>query len=518
MHTLSFALSTLLVGGASAQLLGGMAPAGSELPLSRTAIVGDAVMSCTYMELGDDMVVNASLTCGGGGFFLVFGQLGWGDFAPGSATYLATGVLDREGEGSARALLPGHEQFPRNYGVAFYALYPSKEGWCVTPPSLSVMNPWPVEVLDFDYAAGGERLQGGEPIRGQWADAGIHIWAENAHPDHPDLAVLFDSDHPTGDDFDLSTPGYGWQNRTPAGKLLIIAENDGGLERTGYVAEPDDEAMGGTIFFRFESPVRLSELTLIDVDASETVEVRSFGARERVDWAVMPGAGDNARQALGFGADEVRELQVEFSGSGAIAELVLMPCPVRVGFDTTTTGAPAGLTAGEPFADQLGQSLGFRLTAQGRRGYPDVAVVFDTGAPTGRELDLATPGYHRTNFLPLGRALVLADNAADRDQDGLIDDPGASDLGGSMTIDFAYDVIFSSATVIDVDAGERSFLAFYDADGWFLGRVLLDDLGDNSVQTVTPGFGGVRRVVLDLGGSSALAGFEFCRDPSWRSL
>jgi hypothetical protein len=513
MRPLSYALLTLLAGGAAAQLPVIGQPTGPELPLSRNLLIGDARMSCTYMEMGGKLALSAGISGAEGDFFLVFAQDGWSGFVPSSSTYLATGTLDRTGWGSARAILPGYDQFPRNYELGFFALYFSHEGGMrVTPPAPMLINPWPLEVLDFDWSAGGERLHAGLPVRDEWTDLGIHIQADNADPAHPDLAILFDSAAPTGEDFDLSTPGYGWQNRTPEGKLLIIAEDDEGLDRFGFVTDPDDEARGGTIFFRFDQPVVLAELTLIDVDPSETAAMRCYGDREMLDWATVPGMGDNARQVIGFGAEPVTELQVDLRGSAGIASLSLMPCPVRVGYDTTTTGVPIGLQVGEVFTDQLAPSLGFSIAAQSRVGDVDRAVVFDTANPTGGDRDLMTPGYHRTNLVPLGRVLVLADSAIDRDHDGLIDDPGDDENGGWMTIDFKYDVVFQSATVIDVNRSQRSFFTLYDAAGRVVGHVPLIDLGDNAVLTVAPGVPGVRKVVLDLGGTGALAGFEFCRD------
>jgi hypothetical protein len=356
------------------------------------------------------------------------------------------------------------------------------------------------------------------PARALWSDIGIHVFADNAVMGHPDLAILFDSANPTGGDFDLVTPGYGWDNGTAEGKLLIIAENDVGLD-LGSVSDPDDEAAGGTFYFRFEQPVILTELTLIDVDASETAQMRSYGYggygnRGFVNWASFDGMGDNARQSFGFAAVPIRELEVELSGSGGIASLDFIPCPVLVGYDTSTTGVPIGLKVGEVFTDQMAPTLGFQLTAESRVGPIDKAVVFDTARPTGGDTDLMTPGYHPTNHVPLGQVAVLAENEVDLDHDGLIDDPDDDANGGWMTFDFQYDVVFQSATVIDIDVGEQSFFTLYDANGRTIGFVPLAELGDNSVQTVTPAIGGARKVVLELGGSGALAGFEFCHDLS----
>ena len=147
-------------------------------------------------------------------------------------------------------------------------------------------------------------------------------------------------------------------------------------------------------------------------------------------------------------------------------------------------------------------------------GHPSMAVVFDTGNPTGGDFDLATPGPGPGNDQPLGRALILAENDIDADGDGLVDSPDDELMGGVLVIDFMMDVQFRSADVIDVDFGEVSFLEAYDADGLLLATFPLEQLGDNSVQTVVSDlFADVRRLELHLGGSGALANLVFCPEP-----
>ena len=57
-----------------------------------------------------------------------------------------------------------------------------------------------------------------------------------------------------------------------------------------------------------------------------------------------------------------------------------------------------------------------------------------------------------------------------------------------------------------------TFFEVFDSQGTSIDTVPLPDLGDNSEQSVLPDVGGVRRVVLNLGGSGALAALEFCPD------
>jgi hypothetical protein len=81
-----------------------------------------------------------------------------------------------------------------------------------------------------------------------------------------------------------------------------------------------------------------------------------------------------------------------------------------------------------------------------------------------------------------------------------------------MAFDFEYDVVFDHATVLDVDAGEVSFVRVLDAGLAPLAEFPLADLGDNSVQTVGAPVFGVRRIEIHLGGSGALAEIVACPD------
>ena len=71
----------------------------------------------------------------------------------------------------------------------------------------------------------------------------------------------------------------------------------------------------------------------------------------------------------------------------------------------------------------------------------------------------------------------------------------------------------TAARVLDVDANEIDHFHFYDASDALISSILIPDQPDGSVQLVPANVSGVRRAVLDLGGSGAVTRILFCPDP-----
>jgi len=185
-------------------------------------------------------------------------------------------------------------------------------------------------VVNFDQNTFGVPMDftPGEVVTTQYAGVGLTIWADNARPGGPDKAIIFDSGNPTGGDFDLKTPGYGPDNNVFEGKILIIAENVVDLNQDGLVDDPDDEAQGGWIYFDFDMPVRVGELTVLDVDTYESSYVECRDENNlMVESAPLHNMGDNSRQVMHMQANTVRRLVVRFGGSGSVTNLRFCPTP-----------------------------------------------------------------------------------------------------------------------------------------------------------------------------------------------
>lgn len=121
-------------------------------------------------------------------------------------------------------------------------------------------------LLDFDD------LQTGEIVSLQYFENyGVRVSAENFGWG-PDLAIIFDSQNPTGDDYDLAGPNWKGGNLSldnmVLGKILIVAENDFDSNLDGLIDNPDDQGSrpAGSIFFDFESNICSLGFDLIDVE------------------------------------------------------------------------------------------------------------------------------------------------------------------------------------------------------------------------------------------------------------
>lgn len=208
--------------------------------------------------------------------------------------------------------------------------------------------------LNFDRLPDGSPLAAGTPIAQQWAALGFSISATNNTSGHPNQALIFGSDWPTGFDFDLGTPhddfggpgmgiggapGMPGQNDRARGNLLIIAEdlNDGNLD--GLVDDPSDELFGGSLTLSLNAPRYIESLTLVDID-SLPAEVRLTQANGNISTHSVPALGANSISTALLQVDSVVEIRITLPGEGALAEVLY--CPARGGAAFTDVSIPCG--------------------------------------------------------------------------------------------------------------------------------------------------------------------------------
>jgi hypothetical protein len=465
------------------------------------------------LTAGGESSLEAQLTGGSGDGFLLVGTIRFADaVAPSSVRYFGVG-LPVGGHEQARVPMPDPASLPAGVTLELTALWLDDGQISSSGSTEFTANPKFCEVLDFNWGPGGVPLQTGEWITSQYASVGLQISAVNNEPTHPDKAIIFDSSNPTGDDWDLQTPGYGLYNDFAFGNLLIIAENDYDGDGDLLVDDPDDEEKGGDLSFYFDAPVDVCEVTLIDHDGAELCDVECFD-EYGVSLGVIAIAAldDNSRQTVGLDLQQVTHFQLRLTGSAGVGRLKFVPCPTRTEFDTTLFGTPLELPAGTIMTNQLSPK-GVTISAINNNPLdPDAALMFDTGFITGGDTDLVTPGYGYGNDLPRGNVLIIAENLIDGDGDSLVDDPDDEWLGGTLTMCFADEVTFISGTVLDVDYGETAWFEAFDGGGFSLGTFFLNSLGDNSLETVMAGVSGVRAVNLNLSGSGAWVDIEYCPD------
>jgi len=188
------------------------------------------------------------------------------------------------------------------------------------------VSPCP-RMVNFDETTTGVPMvfRAGERMEEQYAVMGLHISARNNHGSHPDMAILFDSENPTGGDFDLLTPNpLVPGNDTPLGYVMIIAENDVDVAPfDGYVDDPDDEATGGVMTFRFDSDVLFLSAHVLDVDGKE-FDFWRFYDKDGFLLApdiVIPDLPDGNVQVIQPFLAGVRTAELHLGGSGAVTRL-----------------------------------------------------------------------------------------------------------------------------------------------------------------------------------------------------
>ena len=141
-------------------------------------------------------------------------------------------------------------------------------------------------------------------------------------------AMVFDSSHPSGGDFDLGTPhgtfggpGQGkqgkkgklFENRDPQGNVLIVSEDND-------ASDPDDNQWEAILAFTFAPPRYIESIGLLDNDqgTSFAIETSDGGASTILN----ANGGDNSFESVKIGKPQVTMLIVAFGGSGAVTDIV----------------------------------------------------------------------------------------------------------------------------------------------------------------------------------------------------
>lgn len=160
-------------------------------------------------------------------------------------------------------------------------------------------------------------------------------------------------------------------------------------------------------------------------------------------------------------------------------------------------------------------------------GNVNAAVVFDSANPTGGDQDLGTPhtdfggpgvgsggqqGSPNENNTALGKILIVDEHLV-TGQGGLVVDPDDASVAG-VTLEFDFSQVGTSTMYsveyMDVEDDQSAMLELFDASNNSLGVFPMPGLGNNGVGSVNvQATAGVERVLISLGGSGAITGFNF---------
>lgn len=153
----------------------------------------------------------------------------------------------------------------------------------------------------------------------------------------PDAAVIFDTDNPTGGDYDLAGPfapgvGNSFGSISP-GNVLILQENNTCDELT--CSNPDDQGSrpGGTMSFAFGNAVSITSVDFFDVEGPEAGTVVLFDAGGEVlnTIDIVSTGGDNLWYRLMIDVGGVYSMDINMGGSGAIDNIqYVVPVPAAL--------------------------------------------------------------------------------------------------------------------------------------------------------------------------------------------
>eukprot|EP00549_Striatella_unipunctata_P025551 CAMPEP_0118713024 /NCGR_PEP_ID=MMETSP0800-20121206/25232_1 /TAXON_ID=210618 ORGANISM="Striatella unipunctata, Strain CCMP2910" /NCGR_SAMPLE_ID=MMETSP0800 /ASSEMBLY_ACC=CAM_ASM_000638 /LENGTH=433 /DNA_ID=CAMNT_0006618321 /DNA_START=81 /DNA_END=1378 /DNA_ORIENTATION=+ len=185
-----------------------------------------------------------------------------------------------------------------------------------SPPKHPKNNPYhppkkcsgETRVLDFDD------FDAGTILDSQYYGVNIKGKSNNLKP-FKNSAMIFDSDHPTGDDWDLS-----YYNK---GGILILSE-----DLNSY--DPNDSDYGGDFTFTFDEPVCVESFVLLDNEEGAKVTMISDTGRVLNEIFVdgKGPAGDNSEQVVFLeNTPGVKEVKIELFGSGAIDDFIYVVPP-----------------------------------------------------------------------------------------------------------------------------------------------------------------------------------------------
>ncbi len=211
-----------------------------------------------------------------------------------------------------------------------------------------ISNSWAaVEIVNFENFAAGAVV---DQVLGDLGSGPIFVEGNTLVNGQGDLntAIIFDTANVTGGDVDLGSPnedcpgggpgigadgapGEPFENCTPMGKVLILAEDLVDANNDDLIDDPDDigTAMDGSnIVFDFSqlTSVIVHSLTIADVDEfnAPNPRVELFnGANVLLSSIPIPDVGDNGVVVLDLGSvPGVVTMVVHLNGSGAIDDLV----------------------------------------------------------------------------------------------------------------------------------------------------------------------------------------------------
>ena len=345
-----------------------------------------------------------------------------------------------------------------------------------------------------------------------------------------------------------------YANCEPLGNVLIIQESNKDC--------PDDTAGGGWLIFEFPQPTEVNFAKLLDVDEGNNrprfkIHYGDGSTPKLTDR--VPGTGDNGVIQFALNENNVVKVELEFWGSGSIAELNYRFCPPDDECPLTTWDFE-DLTAGQYIHDELWNTRGVKVTAKksGNKGFTPLppnynshtsagggAMVFDTYRPTGNtdlgwnecsgndgDNDLGAPksgcpniSGHKPgvgaggamyidgelnryrNCDPLGNVLVIQESNKSCPDDNV--------SGGWIIFDFKHASTVQMAALLDVDEGNTPDIDITYGDGTTAPTIHTEATGENGLLFQPILLDNVKQFKIRYYGSGSISEITYSNCPSY---
>ena len=252
---------------------------------------------------------------------------------------------------------------PVPYVSALIALVAMLAGTFMVPVAVSASgspSPQPacIPAIDFETDADGAAIPLGAHLDDEYSDWGVHISTNlSGHP-----AMAFPSHAPTGGDTNLGSPNvdFGGPGIGPGGESGGLGPNKEAHRNIAIVSEdfeppdpfgdPDDEADGGTIIFEFDTPIRIYDVGILDIDdgnGPNRGKIRTYdssGSLISMHW--LNDKGNNSYQRILIDDVFVSKMTVKFKSSGGVTDIVfcLPDCMMEVEFPVDLSSIYLDLT------------------------------------------------------------------------------------------------------------------------------------------------------------------------------
>ncbi|MBN2016055.1 DUF4215 domain-containing protein [Candidatus Dojkabacteria bacterium] len=299
----------------------------------------------------------------------------------------------------------------------------------------------------------------GTIINNQYVSDGVVFYGDNNNG--PDATIIFDTANPSGNDPDLVTPGYGYNNTVARNEVLIIPQDAVDANHDGLIDNPNDDADGGKMEILFSTPAEILNLGLLDIDESGgAVRLYTVGGTP-INTYPASNLGDNSFQRINVNQTGVGKLEVELVGSGALTDISYCIYLPECGNGIVDDGEEC-----DDGNDINGDGCSNECTIEQVDG--QCYLIADSGGHNGGD-DLLTK-VDPADFNPLTNEINIGTGTGTHNMEAIAFDPDSGTLYGANanqlgTLDLNAGVFSSTSSTFGTASGADGDENINDVDG-----------------------------------------------------